>query len=304
MIRKPAPSNQHPASNPRVRHAVLAIAAALVAGFVLLRPSSGPAPAGVERGSSTAEASRTLNAEAEAEHARENFEGELEIARRMQALDESLGWLRIPELRALAALGRHDELARRMESAMSLPVTLSTPEPFSPGDALVQVARELHARGDTVLARSYYTRAEAWYDELPDADLRDPSTGRALARIQSAEGRWFEALSTYQGLLYGDSASSEYWGGLAIAAFRLGDTTTPVSVMKRLRADRTPNRLGAPALWAARIAAALGRKEDAVALLREAIRDGYTGLYLLHHEPEFESLRDYEPFRALLKPKG
>ena len=288
----------HPFRRPLIAAVGLAL---LIAGLLFLRRSSTPVPSGTERESDIQQATRAQNAAAEAEHARENFEGELEAGRRMRDLDERLGWLRIPELRALAALGRHDELARRMESALSLPVTLDTRQPFLPGDVLVQVAEELHARGDTALARSYYDRAEAWYRELPAEGLRDPATGRALARILSAQGRWFEALSTYQGLLYGDSANSEHWGGLAIAAFRLGDTITPVNVIERLRADRTPSRFGEPALWAARISAVLGRKEDAVALLREAIRQGLPGLYRLHHDPELESLRDYAPFSDLLK---
>ncbi|HWN81259.1 MAG TPA: hypothetical protein VNM87_04130, partial [Candidatus Udaeobacter sp.] len=159
----------HPALRPLIAAVGLAL---LIAGLLFLRRPSGPVPSGTERESDTQQATRALSAAAEAEHARENFEGELEVGRRMRERDERLGWLRIPELRALAALGRHDELARRMELAMSLPVTRDTPEPFSPGDVLVQVAEELHARGDTALARSYCDRAEGWYRELPAEDLR------------------------------------------------------------------------------------------------------------------------------------
>ena len=50
----------------------------------------------------------------------------------------------------------------------------------------------------------------------------------------------------------------------------------------------------------AAIRAILGDKEEAVALLREASRRG------LNHDPDeaFTSLRDYEPYQALIRPRG
>ena len=54
----------------------------------------------------------------------------------------------------------------------------------------------------------------------------------------------------------------------------------------------------------ASIAAVLGEKERAVELLKEAFAKGLTyGSYILA-DMDLENLRDYEPFKELMRPKG
>jgi hypothetical protein len=60
-------------------------------------------------------------------------------------------------------------------------------------------------------------------------------------------------------------------------------------------------------LWRARIAALLGDRDEAMALLRQ-VMDGMTPTSdqasWLHRDIDFESLHDYPPFRELMRPKG
>ena len=58
--------------------------------------------------------------------------------------------------------------------------------------------------------------------------------------------------------------------------------------------------------WRARIASVLGMQEEAVTLLRPIFDRGTPdGLPLYAHtEMDFESLRGYPPFQALIRPEG
>ena len=65
---------------------------------------------------------------------------------------------------------------------------------------------------------------------------------------------------------------------------------------------------GRQTLWRAHIAAALGDRERAVALLRQAYGEGYPVSDDFDLEPEldrdFTDWMDYPPLRALLEPQG
>ena len=58
-----------------------------------------------------------------------------------------------------------------------------------------------------------------------------------------------------------------------------------------------------PRVWAARIAAVKGDREGAVALIHQALREGYARLHSLHAEHDLESLRDFPAFREILEPR-
>jgi hypothetical protein len=54
----------------------------------------------------------------------------------------------------------------------------------------------------------------------------------------------------------------------------------------------------------AAIAANLGQREQAVALIEQAFTEGLAELGGLHADPWFASLRGYRPFEALQGPRG
>jgi hypothetical protein len=62
---------------------------------------------------------------------------------------------------------------------------------------------------------------------------------------------------------------------------------------------------GANVLWRAKIAAAMGDYDQAVALLRESFHLGVPpGRMTLHFDYDVADLRDYPAFQELLRPKG
>lgn len=258
----------------------------------------------ITRGWGVPWALRIQNLLCRAEHQAGQHAEELADARRMREIDETVGWARVPEVVALAALRRHDELARRVDLAMTLPVTTDTWEPFSPGDMLLTVALELRAHDDEGAARAYLQRSRDWYASLDPAERELVQNRRGLARTLYASGARTEAASLYADLRAADSSSVDYLAGLALIAAHDGDSTEARRVLRLLQDDRLRYRFGAPTLWAARIAAALGRRDEAVALARRAIGEGFARVYLLHSDPDLASLRDYPPFIELLRPRG
>ena len=101
--------------------------------------------------------------------------------------------------------------------------------------------------------------------------------------------------------------------GLAVSPIALGcwpiagvttlDTNEADSIATILAGDDRPYRFGSPRLWQARIAAVKGNREGAVALIRQAMREGYARLYLLHAEHDFDSLRSFPAFREIVRPR-
>jgi hypothetical protein len=91
---------------------------------------------------------------------------------------------------------------------------------------------------------------------------------------------------------------------LGVSAARLGDTASAERYAARLAAIRRPYTFGRPAFARARIAAALGRRDDAVALLREAESQGLHAAREAHVAPELAALRGYAPYDELVKAKG
>jgi hypothetical protein len=124
-----------------------------------------------------------------------------------------------------------------------------------------------------------------------------------MARVLDDLETWADARAVYASLYAQDSAAVEHIGALGVLAARLGNTSEADSMASRLVADSRPYLFGAPRLWAARIAAVRGDREGAVALVRRALREGYTRLYSLHTEHDFDSLRDFPAYREILQPR-
>jgi tetratricopeptide (TPR) repeat protein len=123
--------------------------------------------------------------------------------------------------------------------------------------------------------------------------------------------RWEEARASYAALLAADPKNVEFLGGLGVSQARLGHSTAAAALAGRLAAINPPYSFGRSPFWRARIAALLGDRDGAVALLQQALARGIACTYHLgpptedcHREMDFESLRGYGPFDELLRPKG
>lgn len=250
---------------------------------------------------------------AEVQHVVGDAEAALADARRGRTASPDDPWLRTLELRALAALGRADELLATME------------DEFAAGDGaalwhLTLVVEELrahgHAAADRLLARAL-PAAEA-------ATARDGSRSARgdLARLLEQAGRDDEAGAQYRALIAERPEGAEFQVRHAVVAARQGNPGPAREVAEWLAGldDETLDRVAPSALqlrylWGpreawlalmrARVAAQLGDEAGAVELLQDAVARGLRHTYLhLHTHPDFDGLRDHAGFEALLRPRG
>ncbi|MCX5910413.1 MAG: hypothetical protein NTV04_00660, partial [Deltaproteobacteria bacterium] len=96
----------------------------------------------------------------------------------------------------------------------------------------------------------------------------------------------------------------QYYGYLGSIAARKGNREGALRISQELKDNKTPNLLGSPTYWRARIATLLGDNEGAVNLLLDAIKQGLNYQWLYSSPQDFESLQDFPPFQQLMKPKG
>jgi hypothetical protein len=88
-----------------------------------------------------------------------------------------------------------------------------------------------------------------------------------------------------------------------VCAARLGAAARARAADAYLQQLSDPHLLGYHTFWRARIAAALGGQQEAVALLRDAFAQGAPYGLHLHCNPDLELLREYPPCQALVRPK-
>jgi tetratricopeptide (TPR) repeat protein len=231
------------------------------------------------------------------------FEDELAAARRGRREFPAAWGFVVAELRALAALGRLDELGRLVGEAQAR----QPPRPV-PGAFLVTVALELRAHGHREAALRMANRAVEVARAVPPEQAGTASARRALGgRLYSAE-RWEEARAIVEGLA--KERPDDLWvmGMLGTLAARRGERAAALAISERLRRLDRPYLFGEHTQWRACIAALLGDKDQAVGLLRQSIAEGlpvWEGLRLvLHTDIDLEPLRGFPPYEELLEPKG
>lgn len=91
---------------------------------------------------------------------------------------------------------------------------------------------------------------------------------------------------------------------LGILDARANRRVDAVAIVEHMGSMRQRYVFGRNAFLQARIAAALGQNDNALALLREAFAEGMVCDPWLHTYPEFTPLRNDPKFRKLLNPKG
>ena len=197
---------------------------------------------------------------------------------------------------AFAGLGRVAD-ARRVGDRM-----LSNPNRDEQGAQCL--ALELRAHGHVKDGQQLMDKVVAWYRAHPDVDPLSPDHIPCLWRQLSAlydDGQWDEARGQYERLAREDSGSVSARAGLGALAARRGDRAEVAHIDKWL-ADRK-GTLGVASYARARMAAILGDREKAVALLRLAFQRGLNGRTYIHIDPDFEPLRDYPPYQELMRLK-
>src|SRR5437667_452034 len=219
------------------------------------------------------------------------------------------------QIRALAALGRAEEVTRRLAASVNLPPS----QGWTPADALLLAAVELRAHGHPTEGDTVLAQARDWLATRPPAEAASEPHRYRVALVSYTAGRLddarreFERLAARRGPGRSDSLAAaavmgdgwdqmDYLGYLGAIAARQGNREQALRVDSALAGVKRPYIFGRHAVWRARIQALLGGGEGAVAPLRDAFAQGYPHAHALHVDLAFEALRDYAPFRELVKP--
>jgi tetratricopeptide (TPR) repeat protein len=226
------------------------------------------------------------------------------------------------EIRALAALGRIEEVNALMDEGLQLPLEGQV---FTPAYLTWRVAGELRAHGHRAAAAHVLNRGITWFERAqwyqgrptpPEtagntaAQVKFSSVANeraALAQIYYEVGRLEEAQSIAQQL---NEQRRNTFGRLLLlarVAAREGDREEALAISRLLLESVVGQPRGFGTVGRAVIAAALGEHERAMALLHEARASGvalgdWSGWQ--HANLSLEPLWDYPPFQELMRPKG
>lgn len=234
----------------------------------------------------------------EARHSVGDHERELADVKQLEA--RFPGDLDAPrmELLALAALGRSDQLMSRVREA-----TASGNDHVTRWLAWISEACEAHGHEKT--AEQVRSVGLAYFRAPPPAG-REEFWLASRARLLTESAQWDSARVIWERLAKEHPHTTEYQGRLGVLAARRGDRAEAARVDAWLQ-HVNPSDFGddgGSLLWRARIAAQLGERDHAIQLIHEALHLGLTHSYLLlHAEKDFDPLRSYPPFAALLKSR-
>jgi hypothetical protein len=234
---------------------------------------------------------------------------ELKIAQRARDRYPTSLALLGTELRALAALGRLDEVTDLLDENLAI-----TPEPglvllpprtgFAPAMIFRIAAVELRAHGHTEAGLAASEREIEWYLSRPAEELSTPQGRAALAEAYYVGERWEEARGLYEALAEEFPGNIHHQGYLGVLAARRGDRTEAMRIAAELKGMANRYDFGREQYWQACIASQLGDLKQAMVLLREAYAQGKIFDLQPHIDPDLEPLRDFQPFKDLLEPKG
>ena len=251
---------------------------------------------------------------ATAHHLLGDHAAELEAAARARLAHPDDPAVLLLELRALAGLGRHEEIDRVAERALASPANR---RPWA-GELLTEGALELMVHGARDRAATLLERAAAWYrDSLRSGASEDPGMRRAWATTLYHAGDLEEAQAMFGELArisdgrpqpaghhHGRIHGHLDEGYLAVIAARLGDRRTADRWRSFLLDLGGPFLYGANWYWLAKLAAVEDDPEGAVLHLRRAFADGLPMSLAVHTDPHLADLRGSARFDALLQPRG
>ena len=223
----------------------------------------------------------------EALHALGRHKRELDVARRGLTAHPHLRVLAVYELRALAALGRTDEIARLLS-------LLPNGDAGGVGLAVAvrQAALELRAHGhDDTPLREFFDR-----DRI--------ATPLTRAMMLSMRGEFRPALAIYDSVRSAVPSCADCVGISGVLAARLGDRAAAEQRAAELArssgiAVEGPGvPRGRNLLWQARIANVLGMREQASRHLVDAFGAGLPLSAMLHADPDIATMNPDSLYRA------
>jgi DNA-binding SARP family transcriptional activator/TolB-like protein len=230
-----------------------------------------------------------------AHHMLGQYRAELEVTERWR--DSAAGWWPYLRGRALAAVGRDREALELLDAPVGMPV-----EDLS--GALLGIAAELDVHGHQ---RTAMALAESVLVRLNPGSATDSTLARRIAEANRLLGRKREELAALE-RVPGVREDLDLLGRMAVLRADTAAADRIDSVLaQQVREPRRSVHLREDRLLArAHIAVGLGRREQAIAHLREAVAGGefWVGAFFaFHSDPLLAPLRGYSPFEALLRPR-
>ncbi|MFN8572027.1 MAG: protein kinase [Gemmatimonadaceae bacterium] len=207
------------------------------------------------------------------------------------------------ELRALAALGRMDDVRTRLSALQAL-------ERFDPY-LLRGTAYQLRYHGHAAGADEIDRQAVEWY-RGKIAKKTVLAFGPLLGVTLFDLGQVDQATSIFEQVLASDSSNVDALGWLGVVAVRRNDREAAERYVARLGALTTPYLGGTNIAWQGRIAAQLGACDRAVGYFVQALRRGapYTeywedapGLIGVVDEHLLDPIKDCAAFKEFMKPR-
>jgi tRNA A-37 threonylcarbamoyl transferase component Bud32/tetratricopeptide (TPR) repeat protein len=229
----------------------------------------------------------------------------LEAARQSRKIHGDLPPTLAYEASALAALGRVAEVNGLVNQMFALPeLQLSTDLGFWSRWPL-RVGVYLRRKGHIDAARTTIDRAIEWFEaRLPEIQERRQLRFNYALAFYLAD-RCDDAYGIAKPLSEAFPDAIDDRGFVGVLAACRGDDDEAQEVSQWLGVLDRPYLHGRNTMWRCWIAAALGDRENAVTLWRQALEEGYRHpMAWMRHWIFVESLRDYPPFQELLRPKG
>lgn len=173
------------------------------------------------------------------------------------------------------------------------------PPSFDAAVAMETVVSELAYHGHAAEARAARSGLLDWLRRRPVGEARPSALFLNLSRL----GQCLEALRIADSAYAAGPRNVPMFGSRGTAAALCAHPAVADSMSRALATIETPYVRGAHSFQRARIAAALGKKAEAVDLLIDAIAQGQTYGGHFHQIADFATLRDFEPFKTLMRPK-
>jgi tetratricopeptide (TPR) repeat protein len=224
---------------------------------------------------------------------------ELKEARRGRKLYPELFSTLWHEIRALAALGRIEEVNKQIDESLTLPPERG----WNLGEVMSLAGNQLRCHGYREASLQVLDRAIQWYKGRPPEEAKSEDQRYSLGYALYTAERLQEAGALFEELLKEAPENEDYLGYVGTSAARMGDREEAAKVSERLAGLKTPYLFGGNTFWRGCIASVSGDKESAMNLLRDALAQG-VGYPRLYDDMDLENLRDYPPFRELIKTKG
>ena len=195
------------------------------------------------------------------------------------------------EVRALAAVGRVEDVERVLDRGLSIPAALPIV-----GGLMVEAAFELRTHGHRRSSIELAKRAVAWVERRGPETVR----GGVLRDAMCLGDRWLEARELFER----DCAEGDLqaMGAVGWMSERIGDHARAEEIERELQDVDRPCLYGEPLLQCACIEAHRGDLGHATGLLGEAFAAGLPHDFMLHRELGLEPLWGEPNFREILRP--